>query len=260
MNSASNAEKALRKFSRIHLVPEPFVRFLSSALKYDSLGNVRFSGHDLIKGILNFFAILSLPVFPLILVSPLSGLVALMLLTLFSAMLIVLYPRLHLSSSAASELKNSLFSLDIFSTVYFLTGSVELAASYLAGRDSETSRCFRKVLLRIRNGTEPKGALLSVFPAGVYHEWIKSVTYGSLSNTKDMVDAWRAQALKNLSKTEDATAFIILISSLLPMVTALVFLVCGAGSSPLIFMPVMLNVAEFLGVYLWLKNLVSPLE
>jgi hypothetical protein len=169
---------------------------------------------------------------------------------------------LHLKRLAVSELKTSLFVLDLFSSVYLLTGSIETSASYLAEDcNLVTARRFREVLLRIRNGTEPRKALIKTFSRNrALLEWIKSLTFGSYAGTSSLMESWKAEAMKNLSRSEDLMALIILVSTLLPIVMTIVFLVCGVGSSPLIFTLVVIVGVEFLCLHIWMKELIYTID
>lgn len=247
----------------MHLVPEPLIRYLSRSSGCERLGCAKKPGSDLVRGILNLSILFSAALFLVTFLLPSSNSLLILPLPLICGMLLILiYPKVRLGHLAIAELKTSLFTFDIFSSVYLLTGSIEVASSYLAGDGNmATARRFRKVLLHMRNGAEPRKALIEVFSGNqVLIDWIRSVTYGSLTSTASIMEAWKAEAMKNLSKSEDLMAFVILVSTLLPIVMTIVFLIWGAGSSLAIFLLVMLEAAEFLGVYLWLKDLVFPIE
>jgi len=251
------------RLSRIHLIPEPIIIYLSRSSSFGKLVCNGQSGIDVVRGILNLSALLSAVIFfSSISMSLGDSILTFLSPVLFALILIFMYPMLHLKRLAVSELKTSLFVLDLFSSVYLLTGSIETSASYLAEDcNLVTARRFREVLLRIRNGTEPRKALIKTFSRNrALLEWIKSLTFGSYAGTSSLMESWKAEAMKNLSRSEDLMALIILVSTLLPIVMTIVFLVCGVGSSPLIFTLVVIVGVEFLCLHIWMKELIYTID
>jgi hypothetical protein len=262
MTLKSVGANPLKKVAKCRLVPEQLVVFLSGYLGYEKMDAFALEGRDLVRAILNSSLLAAAFISSTILIDPpVEVLICILILIVASSLLLVLLPRLAHRQSAMRDLKVAVFSLDIFSTVYLLTGSIEVAASYLAGVGSETSIRFRKTLFYMRNGIEPRNAILKAFlKKDEYHDWIRSVAFGSLSNTASMMEILKNQTSKNLARSEDASALVILFSCLMPIITAMLFLVVGLGSSATIFLLPLLEAVEFSVVYLWLRDLVYPID
>jgi len=88
---------------------------------------------------------------------------------------------------------------------------------------------------------------------------VRSVAHGSVSDTTLLLSYWKSEVAKSLSKVEDTMAFIIVFSTLLPVVATMMGLILGLGTSPQVFLLVILQVLEFLVVYVWFKDLIVPI-
>lgn len=249
--------------SRLHLVPERIVVALATSLGYGGIRGRGAKGPEIIRGALNLavlssvFAFVSSTFFTM----PPQVSLTIFLFPPFIIVTLLLYPKMTKRRSAIIELRDVLYSLDIFATVCCLTGSIKMAASYVASDGKfKVSDRFRKTLFLMRNGIEPKKALLAAFcESEQYYEWVRSVAHGSISDTALLLSCWKSEAAKSLSKVEDTMAFIIVFSTLLPVVAAIMGLILGLGASPLVFLLVILQVLEFLVVYVWFKDLVAPI-
>ena len=251
-----------RALSRLHLVPERIVIALATSLGYGSLRWRGAKSPEIVRGALNLAALLSVFAFlSTFFTMPPQVSLSLFLFPPFILVTLLLYPKLTKKRSTIMELRGALYSLDIFATVYCLTGSIKMAASYVASDSKfKVSDRFRKTLFLMRNGIEPKKALLAAFrESEQYHEWVRSVAHGSVSDTALLLSCWKSEAAKSLSKVEDTMAFVIVFSTLLPVVATIMGLVLGLGASPQVFLLVILQVLEFLVVYVWFKDLVVPI-
>lgn len=248
--------------SRLRLVPERIVVALATSLGYGSLRGRGAKGSEIVRGALNLAVLSSIFAFlSTFFTMPPQVSLSLFLFPPFILATLLLYPKLTKKRYTIIELRGALYSLDIFATVYCLTGSIKMAASYVASDGKfKVSDRFRKTLFLMRNGIEPKKALLAAFrESEQYHEWVRSVAHGSVSDTTLLLSYWKSEVAKSLSKVEDTMAFIIVFSTLLPVVATMMGLILGLGTSPQVFLLVILQVLEFLVVYVWFKDLIVPI-
>ncbi|MCX8182579.1 MAG: hypothetical protein N3D12_05620 [Candidatus Methanomethyliaceae archaeon] len=150
-------------------------------------------------------------------------------------------------------------TMELFVAVYTLSGSIKQSIQYLCRREYPFSERFRAALLRIRNGSDLTESLRWVFRGNArYNEWFTSLASGSISDAQDLFSMWESSAEEAILKVDDLLSFVIVFSTLLPVVIVIMLMVFGA-KPPFLYLLVIFQILLFQGVYRWIRDLFSLL-
>lgn len=161
--------------------------------------------------------------------------------------------------SKVSDLIHVAYSLELFASVYTLTGSIKQALSYMGQKEYVLSGPFRTALLMIRDGSDPFESLSRIFKGSpIYRGWLISLINGSITDAQDVFSIWRNKAEEAVSKVDDVLSLVIVLATLVPVLFAIMLMVFGVRP-PWLFVLVILQLVLFQGVYRWLGDLLSLL-
>jgi hypothetical protein len=149
--------------------------------------------------------------------------------------------------------------MELLAAAYALSGSLKQSISQLCRIESPVSGQFRSALLRIRSGVDPAESLKAAFQGNPWcSEWLESLLKGSVSDAQDLFSAWSAKAEEVILKVDDLLSFVIVFSTILPVIFLIILMVSGV-EPPLIYLLVVFQLTLFQGVYHWIKGLLSLL-
>ncbi|MDH5811469.1 MAG: hypothetical protein QXP73_03940 [Candidatus Methanomethylicaceae archaeon] len=185
-----------------------------------------------------------------------------MILGAYSPFLFYLLYRLyrrHGLKSPTYDLLLAAHTFELFAAVYALSGSIKQSIRYLCRREYPLSEPFRSALLRVRSGSDPAESLLLALGKNPrYKEWLASVTRSSVSDANDIFSAWVSSAEEAIMKVDDLLSFMIVFSTILPVILSIILMVFGVRP-PLLYLLIVFQLILFQGVYHWIRGLLSLL-
>lgn len=151
------------------------------------------------------------------------------------------------------------YIMELLAAAYALSGSFKQSICQLCRIECPVSGQFRSALLQIRNGVDPIESLKAAFQGNPwYGEWLESLLKGSVSDAQDLFSAWSIKAEEVILKVDDLLSFVMVFSTILPMILLIILMVFGV-EPPLIYLLVVFQFILFQGVYHWIRGLLSLL-
>lgn len=173
------------------------------------------------------------------------------------SLLILRFSKRIVRRSETSELLMIAHTLELLAAVYTLTGSIKQAVYYMCQRDYPLSKNFISALSEIRNGSDPVHSIMRSLEGNPrYINWFGSLIGGSTHDAKEILSLWRCCAEEAILKIDDILSFIIVSSTFLPTILAIILMVFGA-SPPLLYLLVIVQPLLFQVVYRWIGKLLS---
>ncbi|MGQ9759842.1 MAG: hypothetical protein ACUVQ5_04665 [Candidatus Methanomethylicaceae archaeon] len=152
---------------------------------------------------------------------------------------------------------HAVYSLELFASIYALTGSIRQAISCLCRERNPLSKLFRASLLMIRDGSDPLESLARIFRGyPLYRDWFASLINGSITDAQDIFSIWRNGAEEVLYKVDDLLSLVMILSTLIPIILTIMLMVFGVRP-PWLFILVVFQLILFQGVYRWLGEQLS---
>jgi Flp pilus assembly protein TadB len=165
-------------------------------------------------------------------------------------------PRIRSRRRRLSALVESLNYIGLIAVVLASGGTfqkaLEVSASDAGGA---YNRRLRGALLLARNGVSPEKAALSSFRGDpLFSGMLPYMTEVSISDPKRLIEAWRREARSAISLVEDISSIFTAMSSILPIISAIVIAILGHSGSYLFFAILPLQLLLFWVIRWWLGN------
>lgn len=171
-------------------------------------------------------------------------------------------PRIRARRRRLSALVESLNYIGLIAVVLASGGTfqkaLEVSASDAGGA---YNRRLRGALLLARNGVSPEEAALSSFRGDpLFSGMLPYMTEVSISDPKRLIEAWRREARSAISLVEDISSIFTAMSSILPIISAIVIAILGHSGSYIFFMILPLQLVLFWVIRWWLGNVTIALR
>ncbi len=171
-------------------------------------------------------------------------------------------PRIRSRRRRLSALVESLNYIGIIAVVLSSGGTfqkaLEVSASDAGGA---YNRRLRGALLLARNGVSPEKAAISSFRGDpLFSGMLPYMTEVSISDPKRLIEAWRREARSAISLVEDISSIFTAMSSILPIIAAIVIAILGHSGSYLFFTILPLQLVLFWVIRWWLGNVTIALR
>jgi Flp pilus assembly protein TadB len=165
-------------------------------------------------------------------------------------------PRIRSRRRRLSALVESLNYIGLIAVVLASGGTfqkaLEVSASDAGGA---YNRRLRGALLLARNGVSPEKAAISSFRGDpLFRGMLPYMTEVSISDPKRLIEAWRREARSAISLVEDISSIFTAMSSILPIISAIVIAILGHSGSYLFFAILPLQLLLFWVIRWWLGN------
>ncbi len=170
-------------------------------------------------------------------------------------------PRIKSRRRRLSALVKSLNYIGIIAVVLASGGSFQRAMEISASdaRDSFNWR-FRRALLLARNGMAPEQAALISFRSDpVYCNLLPCMTESSISDPKRLIEVWRSEARSAISMIEDISSIFTALSSILPIIVAIIIAILGHSESYLLFAILPFQIILFGVITWWIRDVTITL-
>jgi len=170
-------------------------------------------------------------------------------------------PRIKSHRRRLSNLVESLNYVGIIAAVLASGGTIQKALEIsVSDASCAYNRRLRGALLLARNGVAPAHALLSSFSGDpLFKDMLPYLSETTVSDPKQLIVAWRREARSAISMVEDISSIFTALSSILPIISAIIIAILGHAASHLFFILLPLQLLIYGGIRWWLRNVTITL-